>query len=297
LRAARAPLEESAARHRALPDFQYIKARIPVEVVARDLGLEVRSSYRARCWRVENHRNRDADPSISFQKSKNRWRCWICDPRSLSNLDLVMMVNGMTVGEAAQWIASRHPVPLLAKGKRLEPTRQRWNPRFRTGVSADPIMSAMIRSGAWADLSPAEAKVLGVFIEFRDTLTGEVELSYRGIQRFAGVGFESIAKAVRRFKAMALLQPVEHEGLSRECGKYLLSLDDADLQEQLMRRASRQQEEIDTAKYARAVARKAWRRAARTKLTLRSPKRVVGKRAEVSAATSTGTTCLRSAKR
>jgi hypothetical protein len=293
------PLEESTARQHALPDFEYIKARLSVVTIASDLGLEVTSRYKARCWRIANHRNGDADPSIGFQRPKNRWRCFVCDPRSLSNLDLVMMVNGMSVSEAARWIASRHPVPPLAKGKRLEPTRQRWNPQFRIGVSADPIRSAVVRSGLWADLSHAEAKVLGVFLEFRDPLTGEVEISYRGIQRFAHVGFASIASAVRRFTGMKLLEVVgqKHDGLVREVGKYRLSLDDADFQEQLLRMSSRQQVEIDTAKRVRATARKARKRVTRTSLTLHSPKRAVGGGAEASAVPSTGTTSLRSAKR
>jgi hypothetical protein len=78
------------------PDLEYIKTEIPVTAIARDLGLYV-NGYRARCWRTEYHRNGDSDPSVGFQKAKNRYRCFVCDAYSGSNIDLVMAVRDVEI--------------------------------------------------------------------------------------------------------------------------------------------------------------------------------------------------------
>src|SRR5215469_7188677 len=115
------------------PDVEYIKAKIPITAIARDLGLCVKG-HKARCWRPANHRNGDSDPSVGFQKAKNRYRCFVCDGYSGSNIDLVMSVQGVGIREALRWICDRYDVPYVSKGI-VKSSLERWSPRFRVGVS------------------------------------------------------------------------------------------------------------------------------------------------------------------
>jgi hypothetical protein len=97
------------------PDFEYIRTKISIVAVARELGLTV-NGYRARCWRTETHRNGDANPSIGFWKKRNKGRCFVCDPHVWSTIDLVMLYLGYDLRQAVSWVTDRFPVPLLPKG-------------------------------------------------------------------------------------------------------------------------------------------------------------------------------------
>src|SRR5712691_4768961 len=100
------------------PDFSYIRVRVPIRDVARELGLEVLGNM-VRCWRPERHQHEDRTPSVGLHIRRNTARCFVCDPRSLSTIDLVMSVQGASVKSAARWIAERFQVPGLPKGKHL----------------------------------------------------------------------------------------------------------------------------------------------------------------------------------
>ena len=79
-----------------LPDMAWIRRNVPVLDVGRELGLRVNRHRRASCWRTENHRHGDADPSLQFYVRGNRVRCFVCDLRGgMSNIDLVMGVLGV----------------------------------------------------------------------------------------------------------------------------------------------------------------------------------------------------------
>lgn len=97
------------------PDIAHIREKVPVIAVASALGLWVHKR-KARCWRPENHRHGDRDPSIGFQRDRNRGRCFICDSHTWSNIDLVMAVRGWEMLRAVFWIAERFPVPEAPRG-------------------------------------------------------------------------------------------------------------------------------------------------------------------------------------
>jgi hypothetical protein len=181
------PLQESTARQarkqaHLIPDATFIRGRIPIQDVARELGLWV-NNRQGRCWRIEAHRNGDSNPSIWFNR-KNWGRCQVCDPQAWSNIDLVMMIQGLNPADAIRWIAQRFEVPRMPKGKHLV-EHQRWNPRFRVGTG-DPFMENFVRSGLLAALTGAEAKVLEVLRTFADN-HGRAVISYLGIMRYAGI--------------------------------------------------------------------------------------------------------------
>src|SRR5262249_26825536 len=159
-----------------------------------------------------------------IQKSKNRVRCFSCDVRSLSVLDLVMSVNGTDLRGAIRWITSKFPVPPTPKGKHLEHA-QRWPERARVGTSASRL-EFILRSGVWASFTPAERAILPVLDVFADG--DRAMISYAGLMRFSGVGSRTtIAAALRHFEKLRLIQICrESTGTLRACGSYVLTFND-----------------------------------------------------------------------
>lgn len=201
--------------------MEFIRKCIPIQDVARELRLQV-TGRAARCWRVELHRNGDAHPSVWFDRH-NRGRCHVCDGRA-SNIDLVMMFLGCDLKESLNWMMARFAVPLVPKGKHLEP-KSRCKTRYRVGMG--DVMDTIVRSGLLADLTGAEAKVLNALRTFTDPSTGEVEISYYGIMRYGGVGScSTVRKALLHFQKLHLLQIKTRPSRSfRECGKYQFTPD------------------------------------------------------------------------
>ena len=198
------------------PDMAFIRERIPIAEVATLLGLQLASRNTARCWRVEQHKNGDRTPSISFRR--NRAKCFVCDPRSLSNIDLVAVHQGCDLMGAVSWICVRFPVPNIPKGRKLIRS-ERWY-AGRVGASRFPFED-LIRSGLWADLSDATRAVLPVLCCFADG--GGVEISYRGISRYCGKRSDHrIAVALKELEQLGLLKVTRaRNGQFRECGRYV----------------------------------------------------------------------------
>ena len=239
------------------PDFEYIRTKISIVAIARELGLTV-SGSRARCWRTESHRNGDANPSIGFWKKKNKGRCFVCDPHAWSTIDLVMLYLGCNLRDAVSWITDRFPVPPLPKGSHIK-KREAWFPRFHSGVTED-VLTVLVRSGLWSTLSHAERSILPAFVTFTDRDTGLAEISYRGLMQYSGVGSQAtIADAIRHFEQMRLLQVMRLPGglCLRRVNQYRLTLDDAEFQATVMKVFRRQRDEIELEKQLRAEERKA----------------------------------------
>lgn len=221
------------------------------------MGLTV-NGYRARCWRTESHRNGDANPSIGFWKKRNKGRCLVCDPHVWSTIDLVMLYRGCDLREAVSWITARFPVPLLPKGAHIK-KREAWSPRFRVGIAED-VVTSLVRSLVWSDLSHAEQGILPALETFTDQDTGLAEISYRGLMRYSGVGSQAtIAGAIHHFEQMRLLQVIRLPGglCNRRVNQYRLTLDDPEFQVMVTKVFQRQRDEIELEKQLRAEQRKA----------------------------------------
>jgi len=148
-----------------------------------------------------------------------------------SNLDLVMMVRKTDLPSAIKWIASRFPVPTIAKGAHIN-KRSSWSPTFSASY-ADSVIEQLVRSGVWSDLSHAEQSLLPVMNTFADPNTGWISISYQGLQQYAGVGSSAtIRKALQHFCSMGLLQvePSASQGVFRSVGRYRFTVDDARFQ-------------------------------------------------------------------
>jgi hypothetical protein len=243
-------------REASYPDLNFIKKRIAITDVARELDLQV-TGRTARCWRPESHKHGDQSPSVSFNPKTNKGRCFFCDDRSWSNIDLVMKIRDCSIREAIGWIAARFRVPEIPKGKHLA-KRGLLEP-YRVGTSGFPLED-VVRSGLWAAMSPAERAVLGTLCAFGDRGTGLVTISYRGIMRFAGVGSSAtVSRVLSRFSKICLID-ICHEsagdGLNR-CSSYVLTRDHHVFQKLMRDTLQQQRLEIDAEKQIRAERRQA----------------------------------------
>jgi hypothetical protein len=244
-----------------LLDFDYIRKNIPIVEVASELGLAV-NGYSARCWRVERHRNGDANPSIGFRKKQNTWRCFVCDQHTSSNINLVMGVRNCGLREATAWIAARFDVPELPKGAHIE-KRKSWSPRFRASDFEGNVVAMLVRSGLWSKLAPPEHSLIAVICSFVVVdSTESVPISYRGLMRHSGVGSSAtVSAALKHFQQMGFLQIVRANGEQslRAVNRYRVTVDCPEFQDLLTRTFKQQREETDAERQMQAQARKARR--------------------------------------
>jgi hypothetical protein len=240
--------KETTERH--VPNLDYIRKRLPIQDVARALGLSV-NERQGHCWRIETHHNGDRKPSIWFNRN-NRACCQVCDARPMSTIDLVMLVEGLDVAAAVKWITQRFAVPGIPKGKHLAAT-QRWRPVFRVGTGG--LMENIVRSGILADLDGSVAKVLEVFVAFADR-EGVVEISYGGLMQYAGVSRDTVARAITVLKKLHLLEIESKQGSGwRNCSSYRLTVDDPKFL-QMAEERTRLTQELVAAERAERAARR-----------------------------------------
>jgi len=209
------------------PDVAWIRKHVSVLEVGRALGLRIHHC-KTRCWRHENHRNGDADPSLHFYERGNRVRCFVCDTRGgHSCIDLVMGVLEVDFSAAVLWIAERFSVPAVKAGRPIGNRPVDAIP-FRVGVEGSDL-EVLVRSGMFGQLSPAESRILVVLQMFRDSESGLTRLSYRAIMRYAGVGSRAnVSRALAHLQRLHAIQ-ISHGarvGLVRECSAYSVTLDD-----------------------------------------------------------------------
>ena len=84
---------------------------LPIEEVARQLGLEVNAHHKALCPFHDDHH-----ASLSFSKRQNTCRCFVCMDRSLGTIDLVMKLKHVDFIVATRWLADQNGIAL--KGQR-----------------------------------------------------------------------------------------------------------------------------------------------------------------------------------
>lgn len=235
----------------SIPDFCFIRKNVPIVEVAKKLNLDVVGKSAARCWRPDAHQNRDRSPSIGFDREKNRAKCFVCDARAMSNLDLVMAVLNCSLREAAIWMTRRFEVPPLPRGTHLA-RRCRVNPAFRVGTG-EPRLELIVRSGVFASLSNPQSRVLVALAIFADNSTGRVEISYPALMRYSGIGSRTtLARALRYFANIGLLaiQREESAGL-RAVNQYTLTVESSAFQDFLARSNAQHREEVETEKTIR----------------------------------------------
>jgi hypothetical protein len=244
----------SVTARAGVPDFDYIRHKVPIREIAGALGLNV-SGNMVRCWRSENHQHGDRTPSVGLHQRRNTAMCFVCDSRSLSTIDLVMSVRNAGLLEAVAWITQRYDIPNRPKGKHAH-SQQRWPERYRLG-SGTSRLEFMVKCLVWASLTPSERSILGVLDCFSDGDT--VTISYRGIMRYAGIGSQStVANGPKRLQNLHVLKKAQNlsgDGL-RSCGAYNWTLADPAFEALARQTHERQQAEIVFERAMRTEARK-----------------------------------------
>jgi hypothetical protein len=245
-------------------DLGYIKKNVPIEDVARKLGLVVCRGHRARCWRPEHHAHGDADPTLRFDVRKNRVRCFVCDlTGGMSNIDMVMGVRDYDFPNAIRWICDLFLVPPARRGAPLGP-RHTWPEVYKVGLTGFDL-EWMVKSGLWATLTPTQKAILPVLLAFRDS---EIDrpISYRGLMRYGGLGSQtSVSRAIQHLGRLHAVQkfPGPGVGVVRGCNSYRVTLDDERLVRLMNDMRRKLRAEIEQERAFRAELRAARRRAER----------------------------------
>lgn len=78
--------------------------------VADRLGMRVNArTRRASCYNTQAHAHGDRNPSLSFDKHTNRYKCFACGEQG-DTIALVMAVQGASFRQACDWLASNYGI-------------------------------------------------------------------------------------------------------------------------------------------------------------------------------------------
>jgi hypothetical protein len=135
-----------------VPDAKWIRKEIPIADVARAIGLQGDGRV-FDCFR--EHPRGKRQHSLRVHAISNTARCFTCDTRNLSNIDLVMKVHGYDVGTAIRWLSKTFKdVPFIEV--RVKSGRRTYAPSRKRSMT----LQDLVTSPGWAALSPAAKAVL-----------------------------------------------------------------------------------------------------------------------------------------
>ena len=79
---------------------------LPIEKVAKEMGMKV-EHHKALCPFHDDHH-----ASLTFNKTKNSCRCYVCMRSSIGTIDLTMRYLGKDFPSACRWLAGEHQIQL-----------------------------------------------------------------------------------------------------------------------------------------------------------------------------------------
>ena len=226
---------------RSTLDLEHIRRNIDIEGIAILLGIEVNERHFATCFRPENHRNGDSNPSLHFLPRKNCAFCFHCDARAMSNIDFVMAVLGCSFAGAVRWFRENfHNLPTL-RGRPAGIVRER---PIHVGKGGD--LEHLIRSCVLPLLSEKAAILLFIIEQLRDE-KGAARVSYATFRRYTGIGSDTTVR--QKLKELLDLHIIETRkrrvGPLEPDNVYVLTPDHPDLVELMNRTYRSQREAID----------------------------------------------------
>lgn len=242
------------SRFGEVPDLQAAK-KIPIQDVVDSLGLE-RQGRMIRCWRPEKHQNGDRTPSVGIELKRNRVKCFVCDARRLSPIDLVQSVLHLDTYAALLWMDTKFGLPRIPKGKHLS---RHLHSGFGERIGVNGRLEPLIHAGLLADLTHAEVRLLQVFDAFCDPLTHRCKISYAGLKRFSGIAKDStISNALKRLRNLHIIDVQRGFGGHGipSCSTYTLTLEHSDFLRLLQTCCSATREEIGIERELRAARRR-----------------------------------------
>jgi|SRR5579875_615926 len=185
-------------RRITLPDATWLRREISIAEVARKLGLECDGSGRKfKCWRI--HRGGETQWTLSLHAKTNTLRCFKCDSRSMSNIDLVVAVQSCDVGRAIRYLAA-----LCPGAPRRDVLARRDRVRYSLLRGTMMSLQDIILSHGWAALSPGPKIVLTAIIARAPQAGSEqnvLRCTYGALMAWTGIRSRlTISRALKRLK-------------------------------------------------------------------------------------------------
>jgi hypothetical protein len=175
-------------RARDLPDAKWMRKEIAIADVAHKLGL-AGDSKNFDCWR--DHPSGKPRRSLSVHRKSNTARCFTCDKRNLSTIDLVAGVTGYDVSAAIRWLDNEFPGAPRVSPKRDEP--------YVRPAKTQMTLQGLITSPGWTERSLAAKAVLAAIFarvpaagSEKDTL----RCTYDQMASWTGMSRATIARAL-----------------------------------------------------------------------------------------------------
>lgn len=187
---------------RLLPNATWIRKEIPVAEVAQRLGLKG-DGRNFDCWR--EHPLAKRRRSVGVHGVSNTMRCFTCDARSLSNIDLVMTVKGCDVGTAIRWFERNFNGIPRVEG-RLKSKRKSYAHRQTRALT----LQNLVTSPGWAALGSAAKIVLAAIFARTPAAGGEqgcLRCTYQNLIEWSGLRSRAtIAAALRELRRTGAIQ-------------------------------------------------------------------------------------------
>ena len=191
----------------SVPDAKFIRQRLPIGEVLQKLGIKGNGRYYY-CWRDDHGR-----PTVGVHLPSNTTRCFRCDTRGLSPVDLVIAVLGIDVGSAFRWFATEFPdVPRRRVEMRGRKVRSRTEV-FRHYTRAHwPEVScgALVLSKPWASFRSPEKLLAVAIMAHMPTRRKEhpvISTNYWELMAWAGIGDRQVlARALRTLRQRGLIE-------------------------------------------------------------------------------------------
>ncbi len=187
-----------------LPDAAWLRHEIPIAEVAKNLGLEGEASgCKFNCWR--DHRPGERKRTLSTHAKSNTIRCFKCDSRNLSTIDLVAAILDLSVGEAMKYLAANFP-----GAPRRELRIKAEHAHHAQSRKSVMTLQDIICSRGWSSLSQ-RGKVLLTAICARSPQAGPEQFTlrctYEHLARWTGItGRATIAAALRELTDRGVIQ-------------------------------------------------------------------------------------------
>jgi len=211
-----------------LPSMKWLREQVPIRELIQMLGLKQRGKY-VHCWHPEKHNHGDRTPSVGIDIRRNKVHCFACG-FDCSTIDLVMDVNGLTVRQAAEWLASMW----TSAGK----VEQRYEVRegfkwifpgtHRNDDPSEPMktrklthewsklkpkhlkkhekgyVEQLVRSRLWRTLTPATAKFALTLLTLTDPKMLTATISTRDLANLVGIRRSAVIRAARTIEQLGL---------------------------------------------------------------------------------------------
>ncbi len=203
--------------------MQYIREQVPIREVVDLLGLK-RKGNKIHCWRP-GHKHHDANASMGIWR--NKVKCFVCDAKPMSNLDLVAAKLDVPLVEAAEWIAANFSVPVSGNykgGKTPAINRKYWKTYKSLPEWFRPYVEALLIEPLMWKLSD-KAKVVAFYLtllivnEIFTTGKYEVVLCNKDLQKHLNKSRISVIRALRELESAKIIDKHRTKG---DCNTYSL---------------------------------------------------------------------------